>query len=69
MKNAIFLYYILEGFGMWVIEGRVFEVRVGGVVVVPLEKRFWFRGSLKQICITTPAWEEKYEHHIRDIEF
>ncbi|WP_197074598.1 hypothetical protein [Methanosarcina sp. WH1] len=54
---------------MWVIEGRVFEVRVGGVVVVPLEKRFWFRGSLKQICITTPAWEEKYEHHIRDIEF
>ncbi|AAM04220.1 TPA: cupin domain-containing protein [Methanosarcina acetivorans] len=63
-----FLYYILEGSGTWVVEDREFEVRAGDVVVVPAGKRFWFRGSLKQVCITAPAWEEKYEHHIRDIE-
>lgn len=63
-----FLYYILEGSGTWVVEDIEFEVRAGDVVVVPAGKRFWFRGSLKQICITAPSWDEKYERHIRDIE-
>lgn len=67
-EKSDFLYYILEGFGTWVIENREFEVRAGDVVLVPAGKRFWFRGSLKQVCITAPAWEEKYEYHVRDIE-
>jgi predicted house-cleaning noncanonical NTP pyrophosphatase (MazG superfamily)/uncharacterized cupin superfamily protein len=62
-----FIYYILEGSGTWVIEGNEHEVKAGDVIIVPAGKRFWFRGNLKQICITAPAWEEQYEHHIRDI--
>jgi len=67
-ENSDFIYYILEGSGTWVVEDREFEVRAGDVVVVPAGNRFWFRGSLKQVCITAPAWEEKYERHIRYIE-
>lgn len=67
-EKSDFLYYILEGSGTWVVEDREFEVRAGDVVVVPAGKRFWFRGNLKQVCITAPAWEEKYERHVRDIE-
>lgn len=67
-EKSSFLYYIFEGSGIWVVEDREFEVRAGDVVVVPAGRRFWFRGNLKQICITAPAWEEKYERHIRDIE-
>jgi predicted house-cleaning noncanonical NTP pyrophosphatase (MazG superfamily) len=67
-EKSDFLYYILEGSGTWVVEDREFAVRAGDVVVVPSGKRFWFRGNLRQICITAPAWEEKYERHIRDIE-
>jgi predicted house-cleaning noncanonical NTP pyrophosphatase (MazG superfamily)/quercetin dioxygenase-like cupin family protein len=67
-EKSDFLYYILEGRGTWVVEDREFEVREGDVVVVPAGKRFWFRGNLKQVCITAPAWEEKYERHIRYIE-
>lgn len=63
-----FLYYILEGSGTWVVEDREVDVRAGDVVVVPAGNRFWFRGNLKQICITAPAWEEKCERHIRDIK-
>lgn len=63
-----FIYYIIEGRGTWIIEDKEYEVQAGDVVVVPAGKRFWFKGNLKQICVTAPAWEEQYEHHVRDIE-
>lgn len=67
-EKSDFIYYILEGSGVWIVEDREFEARAGDVVVVPAGKRFWFRGNLKQVCITAPAWEEQYERHIRDLE-
>lgn len=67
-EKSDFIYYIIEGSGVWIIEDREFEARAGDVVVVPAGKRFWFRGNLKQVCVTAPAWEEKYEHHIKDIK-
>jgi len=67
-ERSDFIYYILEGSGTWIIEDRQFEVRAGDVVVVPAGKRFWFRGNLKQICVTAPAWEEQYDHHIRNLK-
>ena len=67
-ERSDFIYYILEGSGSWIVEDREFEVQAGDVVVVPAGKRFWFKGSLKQICITAPAWEEQYERHIRSLE-
>jgi predicted house-cleaning noncanonical NTP pyrophosphatase (MazG superfamily) len=63
-----FIYYVLEGSGTWIIEDKEHEVQAGDVVVVPAGKRFWFRGNLKQVCVTAPAWEEQYEHHIRNIK-
>ncbi|AKB55988.1 MULTISPECIES: cupin domain-containing protein [Methanosarcina] len=67
-EKSDFIYYILEGSGVWIVEDREFEAQAGDVVVVPAGKRFWFRGNLKQVCITAPAWEEQYERHIRDLE-
>lgn len=67
-ETSNFIYYILEGSGTWIIEDREYEVQAGDVVVVPAGKRFWFRGNLKQVCITAPAWEERFEHHIKDIK-
>ena len=67
-EKSDFFYYILEGSGVWAVEDREFEARAGDVVVVPAGKKFWFRGNLKQVCVTAPAWEEQYEHHIRDLK-
>jgi mannose-6-phosphate isomerase-like protein (cupin superfamily) len=61
-ERSDFIYYVLEGSGTWIVEDREFEVRTGDVVVVPAGKRFWFRGYLKQICVTAPAWEVRAPH-------
>jgi mannose-6-phosphate isomerase-like protein (cupin superfamily) len=67
--KSAFIFYIIEGQGTWVIEDQEFPVEATDVVIVPPGKRFYYRGTLKQVCITAPAWEAEYEHHVRDIEF
>lgn len=65
---SAFVFYIIEGSGIWVIEDEEFPVEASDVVVVPPGKRFYYRGALKQVCITAPAWDAEHEHHIRLID-
>ena len=67
-ETSAFIYYIIERAGIFVIEGSEYPVRATDVVIIPPKKRFWFRGSLKQILVTAPAWREEEEHHIRDVD-
>jgi mannose-6-phosphate isomerase-like protein (cupin superfamily) len=62
--KSAFIYYILKGKGKWIIEDKEYEVKEKDVVIVPPGKKFYFKGKLEQICITTPAWQEKYEKHV-----
>jgi mannose-6-phosphate isomerase-like protein (cupin superfamily) len=67
-EKSTFIFYILEGSGVWVIEGKEYPVKATDVVMIPPGKRFYYKGKLKQLLVTTPAWEEKYERHVRDVE-
>lgn len=67
-SKSAFVFYIIEGEGVWIIEGEEFPVSATDVVIVPPEKRFYYKGRLKQVCITAPAWEEKHEHHVRQVD-
>lgn len=67
-EKSAFIYYILEGKGTWIIEDEEYEVKAKDVIIVPPGKRFYFKGELEQICVTAPAWDEKYEKHVRYIE-
>lgn len=65
--KSAFIFFIIEGAGEWVIEGETFPVKTHDVVIVPAGKKFYYRGNLKQVCVTAPAWEAEYEEHIRDV--
>jgi mannose-6-phosphate isomerase-like protein (cupin superfamily) len=65
--KSAFVFYIIEGQGVWIIEDEEYPVEATDVVVVPPGKRFYYKGNLKQVCITAPAWEAEYEHHVRDV--
>ena len=67
-EKSAFIYYIIEGRGTWVIEDIEYPVEAGDVVIVPPRRRFYFTGTLKQICVTAPAWKESYEKHVRYVE-
>lgn len=67
-SKSTFIFYITDGTGTWFIEDEPYEVSAGDVIIIPPGKRFYYKGCLKQVCITSPAWEPEYEHHVRDIE-
>jgi mannose-6-phosphate isomerase-like protein (cupin superfamily) len=67
-KKSYFIFYIIEGSGTWYIEDKPSAVSAGDVVIVPPNTRFYYRGKLKQICVTSPAWEAEFEQHIKDIQ-
>lgn len=46
----------------------MFPVEATDVVIVPPGKRFFYRGALKQVCVTAPAWEPEHEESIRDVD-
>ena len=66
--KSAFVFYIAEGAGTWVIEDQEYSVEATDVVIVPPGKRFYYKGNLKQVCITAPAWEAEYEHHVHDFD-
>jgi mannose-6-phosphate isomerase-like protein (cupin superfamily) len=67
-SKSNFIFYIIEGSGTWYIEDEPFIVESGDMLIIPPGKRFYYTGSLKQVCITAPAWEAEFEHHVRDVE-
>jgi mannose-6-phosphate isomerase-like protein (cupin superfamily) len=68
-SKSNFIFYIIEGAGTWFIEDEPFTVEAGDVLIIPPGRRFYYTGALKQVCITAPAWEPQFEHHVRDIQF
>jgi mannose-6-phosphate isomerase-like protein (cupin superfamily) len=67
-KKSYFIFYIIEGSGTWYLEDKPQDVSAGDVVIIPPNTRFYYRGKLKQVCVTSPAWEPEGEQHIRDIQ-
>ena len=67
-EKSAFIYYIIEGEGKWIIEDVEYDVEAKDVVIVPPRKKFYFKGNLKQVCVTAPAWDEQYEKHVQFID-
>lgn len=66
-NKSAFLYYIIEGKGEFIIEDKEYTVKESDVIIIPPGTRFYYRGKMKQLLSTAPAWEEKHEKIIRKI--
>ncbi len=67
-SKSYFIFYIIEGKGEWNIDDVQYGVKSSDVIIIPPNHKFYYKGALKQICVTSPSWEPEYEHHVRDIE-
>lgn len=61
------MWFIIEGKGTFVIDDEKVEASKGDLIVVPPKKRIHYFGKMKMILCTTPAFNEKNEHHVRNV--
>ena len=66
--KSTFTYIFLEGSGTFYLDDKEVLVKKGDVLSIEPGTRIYYKGNLKQILITTPAYDQKYERHIRNIE-
>ena len=66
--KSTFTYIFLEGSGTFYLDDEPVEVKAGDVLSIDPGTRIYYKGHLKQILITAPAYDPKYERHIRNID-
>ena len=63
--KSTFTYIILEGSGLFFIDDEEISVSTGDCISIPPNTRIYFKGKLKMILITTPAWKSENEVETR----
>ena len=65
--TSTYMWFVVEGKGTFVIDDERVEVGTKDLIVVPPKKRIHYFGKMKMVLCVTPAFDEKNEHHVRDI--
>jgi len=60
-KECIFSYYILEGTGVFEIDGQKEQCDKGDLVVIPKGLPFQYAGAMKMLLISVPWWFPEQE--------
>ncbi len=63
-----FIYYITEGSGTFVLDDEKIEAGATDLIVVPPKTRVHYFGTMKMVLTVTPAFLERYEHHVRFVD-
>jgi mannose-6-phosphate isomerase-like protein (cupin superfamily) len=67
-NTSWFIYYILQGNGIFVLNDEQIEVKQGDIVSIPPNTRIHYFGKLELTLIVTPPWKAENETHIRIID-
>ena len=55
-KKCTHIYYVIEGEGVFDIDGSKYEVKTGMLVEVPPNVEYTYSGEMKLLLIMNPAW-------------
>ncbi|MDX1765461.1 MAG: cupin domain-containing protein [Candidatus Saccharimonadales bacterium] len=67
-NTSTFIYYILEGEGVFVLNDEKVPVKASDLVVIPPNTRIHYFGKMDYTLIVNPPWREENETHIRDVD-
>jgi mannose-6-phosphate isomerase-like protein (cupin superfamily) len=60
-KQSAFNYIILEGQGSFFLDDEEVKISAGDMLSIDPGTRIYYKGKLKMLLITTPAWREDAE--------
>jgi len=63
--HSTFTYIILEGSGTYYLDDEEVPVSKGDMLVIEPKTRIYYKGGMKMVLITTPAWRAENEVETR----
>lgn len=67
-NTSWFIYYILQGEGVFVLNDEQVPVKQGDIVSIPPNTRIHYFGKMEFTLTVTPPWKAENETHVRDID-
>lgn len=64
-RQSTFIYFILDGSGKFFLDDEEIEVDRGDVLSIEPNTRIYYKGALKMLLLTTPAWKPENEVETR----
>ncbi len=64
-RQSTFTYIILEGSGTFFLDDEAVEVAKGDMLSISPNTRIYYKGKLKMVLVTTPAWKPENEVETR----
>ena len=64
-RKSTFTYIILEGSGVFFLDDEPVNVSKGEVISIQPNTRIYYKGKLKMVLITNPAWRPENEVETR----
>jgi mannose-6-phosphate isomerase-like protein (cupin superfamily) len=66
--KSTYTWFIIDGEGTFVVNDEKFPVVEKDIVTIPPNNRIHYFGKMKMLLFTVPAFDEKNERHIRDVQ-
>ena len=63
--KSTFTYIILDGTGSFFIDNEEIKIEKGDMISIEPNTRIYYKGNLKMILITDPAWKQENEVETR----
>jgi mannose-6-phosphate isomerase-like protein (cupin superfamily) len=59
--KSTFTYIILDGHGSFFLDDEEIKVEKGNMISIEPNTRIYYKGNLKMVLMTTPAWKQENE--------
>lgn len=67
-KKSTLLYYVIDGYGTFYLDGKPEPATRGDMVVIKPKIKCYYLGKMRLALVSTPAWNEDDEVHVRFID-
>jgi len=66
--KSAYIYLILEGQGIFVLNDEMVQAESGDMIVIPAKTRIHYFGSMKMVLTVSPAFDPNNERHVRFVK-
>ncbi|OGY22854.1 MAG: hypothetical protein A2Y57_02870 [Candidatus Woykebacteria bacterium RBG_13_40_7b] len=66
--KSTYIYYIIKGYGTFMLNDAPVEVETSDLIVIPPKTRIYYFGKMEMVLTVSPAFDAKNERHVHFVD-